>query len=136
MRRAFGALRQDMERINAPPASNAEAYRDFKCHHEVKRLMEYLNDRYEGGIESDTVVRLVDRFFNECPETLDAVCRQRGLYNTAWSNMSSPQFASNGPQRARASYIRVTSKLSGCRYECLIHAPSKRGSRTQPSTRC
>eukprot|EP00873_Tetraselmis_striata_P010756 jgi/Tetstr1/431020/TSEL_002038.t1 len=123
LRRAFGTLRQDLKRISAPPVSEAEAYRGFK-RREVKRLTDYLEARYEGGVKGDTVVQLVDCFCNECPEILDAVCQQRGLYSTVEQHVVAA--IREHWTVARASYIRVTSKLTWRRYQYLIHALSKR----------
>jgi hypothetical protein len=79
-RRAFGGLRPLMaKRISAPPVRKSTDYRGFK-RREVAKLKQYLDKRYDGGIEGETVVHLLNCFFNEFPDVLNSVCVERGLY--------------------------------------------------------
>jgi hypothetical protein len=79
-RRAYGGLRPLSKRIRAPPVRNGADYRGFK-RREVAQLKQYLDSRYEDGLAGDTVVQLLKCLFNKCPEILDYVCQQRGLYS-------------------------------------------------------
>ena len=71
-RRSYGGLRPLSKRIMAPAISNGADYRGFK-RREVAKLKQYLDKRYEGGLEGETVVHLLNCFFNECPDILDSV---------------------------------------------------------------
>jgi hypothetical protein len=79
-RRAYGGLHPLSKRIKAPPIKNGADYRGFK-RREVAKLKQCLDNRYEDGLAGDKVVQLLHCFFNECPEILDSVCKQRGLYS-------------------------------------------------------
>eukprot|EP00873_Tetraselmis_striata_P023479 jgi/Tetstr1/443743/TSEL_031731.t1 len=58
--RAFGMMRRpNKKRIKPPPVLNGSEYRGFK-RREVAKLKTYLDSRYEGGVEDNTVVQLVD----------------------------------------------------------------------------
>jgi hypothetical protein len=72
-RRAYGGPRPLPKRIKAPPVKNGAEYRGFK-RREVAKLKQYLDNRYDDGLAGDTVVQLLNCFFNECPEILDNIC--------------------------------------------------------------
>eukprot|EP00873_Tetraselmis_striata_P015617 jgi/Tetstr1/435881/TSEL_024769.t1 len=114
--------RPNTKRIKAPPVPNGYEYRGFK-RRELAKLKAYLDRRYEGGVEGDTVVQLVDCFFNEYPEVLEAVAHQCGLYITIEQHVV--KAIRDHWSVARASFIRVTCKLTWRRYQHLIHALSK-----------
>jgi hypothetical protein len=69
-------------------------------------------------------VQLLSCFFNECPEILDAVCQQRGLYCAVEEYVV--QALRERWTMARASFIRVTCKITWRRYQDLIHALEKK----------
>eukprot|EP00873_Tetraselmis_striata_P028865 jgi/Tetstr1/449129/TSEL_036339.t1 len=115
--------RSNKKRMKAPPVLNGSEYRGFK-RHEVAKLKAYLNSRYEGGVEGDTAVHDVDCFFNEYPEVLEAVAQQRGLYSTIEKHHVVKAIRDHWSV-ARASFKRVTCKVTWRRYQHLIHALSK-----------
>jgi hypothetical protein len=79
-RPAYGGLHPLSKRIKAPPVRNGTDCRSFK-RREVAKLKQYLDNRYEDGLAGDTFVQLLNCFFNECPDIIDSVCQQRGLYS-------------------------------------------------------
>jgi hypothetical protein len=70
VRRSYGGLRPLSKRITAPPISNGADYRGFK-RREVEKLKQHLYKRYEGGIDGEMVVHLLNYFFNKCPDILE-----------------------------------------------------------------
>ena len=122
-RRAFGGLRPLAKRIIAPPVRKSADYRGFK-RREVAKLKQYLDKRYEGGIECETVVHFLNCFSNEFPEVLESVCIERGLY-TAVEQRVVDALREHWTV-ARASFVRVTCKITWRRYQDLIHALGKR----------
>ena len=70
-------------------------------------------------------MQLLNSFFNECPEILDSVCQQRGLYSAVEEHVVEAQRDEHWTV-ARASFIRVTCKITWRRYQDLIHALGKK----------
>jgi hypothetical protein len=122
-RHAFGGLRPRAKRISAPPARKGADYRGFK-RREVAKLKQYLDKRCEVGIEDATVVHLVNCFFHECPDILEYVCNERGLY-TAVEQRVVDALREHWAV-ARASFVRITCKITWRRYHDLIHVLGKR----------
>ena len=122
-RRAFGGLRPLAKRIIAPPVRKSADYRGFK-RREVAKLKQYLDKRYEGGVEGETVVHLLNCVFNEFPDVLESVCIERGLY-TAVEQRVVDALREHWTV-ARASFVRVTCKITWRRYQDLVHALGKR----------
>jgi hypothetical protein len=118
-RRAYGGLRPLSKRIKASPVKNGADYRAFK-RREVAKLKQYLDNRYEDGLAGDMVVQLLNCFFIECPEILDSVCQHRGLYSVVEEHVV--EALREHWTMARASFIRVTCKITWCHYQDLIHA--------------
>jgi hypothetical protein len=122
-RRAYIGLRPLSKRIKAPPVRNGADYRGFK-RREVAKLKQSLNNRYEDGLAGDTVVRLLNCFFNECPAILDYVCQQRGLYSAVEQHVV--EALREHWTVTRVSFIRGTCKITWRRYQDPIHALGKK----------
>jgi hypothetical protein len=78
--RAYGGLRPLSKRIKALSDMNGIDYHGFR-RRELAKLKQYLDNRYEDGLTSDTVVQLLNYFFNWFPDMLDYVCHKRGLHS-------------------------------------------------------
>jgi hypothetical protein len=122
-RRAFGGLRPLAKCISAPPVRKSDDYRGLK-RREAAKLKQYLDKRYEGGIEGETVVHLLNCFFNEFPDVLESVCIERGLHTAVEQRVVDA--VHEHWTIARASFVRVTCKITWRRYQDLIHALGKR----------
>jgi hypothetical protein len=120
---AFGGLRPLAKRITAPPVRKSANYRGFK-RREVAKLKQYLDKRYEGGIEGETVVHLLNCLFYEFPDVLESVCIKLGQY-TAVEQRAVDALREHWTV-ARASFVRVMCNISWRRYHDLIHALGNR----------
>jgi hypothetical protein len=110
-RRAYGGLPPLSKRIKAPPVRDRADYRGFR-RREVAKLKQYLDNRYDDDLAGDTVVQLLNSFFNECPEILDSVCQQRGLCSAVEQHVV--EALREHMTVARAFFIRVMCKIT-CR---------------------
>jgi hypothetical protein len=89
----------------------------------IAKLKQYLDKRYEGGIEGETVLHLLNCFINEFPDVLESVYNERGLY-TAVEQRVVDALREHWTV-ARASFVRVTYQITWRRND-LIHALGKK----------
>jgi hypothetical protein len=122
-RRAHGGLRPLANRITVPPVRKGADNRGFK-RREVAKRKQYLDMRYEGGVEGETVVHLLNCLFNEFPDVLESVCNERGLC-TAVEQRVMDALCEHWTV-ARTSFVRVTCKITWRRCQDLIHALGKK----------
>jgi hypothetical protein len=71
-RRAYEGLRPLARRISVPQTRKGADYRGFK-RRKIAKLKQYIDNRYDGGIEGETVVHLLNCFLNESPGVLESV---------------------------------------------------------------
>jgi hypothetical protein len=101
------------KRISALLVRKSADYRGFK-RREVAKLKQYLEKRYEGGIEWEMVGHLLNCFLNEFPDVLESVWNERGLYTAVEQRVV-------GALRehwtvAQAYFVRITCKITWRRY--------------------